>query len=210
MKTKIIIVRHGQSEANKSASFSGQNETPLGESGKIQAKAVAKALENEKIDVIYSSPLSRAYDTALPTATQKGLTINKIDDFKEVFFGEWEGKDKNYLKANSPDYLRWVAQPAYFVPSNSEGFPKAGIRFYNKLKTLAKENEGKTIAIFCHGGIMLALLCHLGYYVAEQATFAQIPLNASFTYLTYDGDFKVDAVGVDSHLEGVKTYLTLV
>ena len=210
MKTEIILVRHGQSEANKNATFSGQNETPLGPLGKIQAQAVAKALENVKIDVIYSSPLSRAYDTAKPTAMQKGLEINVVDNFKEVCFGEWEGKNKEYLKANSPDYLRWVAQPAYFVPAVSEGFPKGGERFYNELKKLAEENDGKTIAVFCHGGIMLALLCRLGYYEAEKATFTDIPLNASFTRLTYDGEFRIEKVGEDKHLDGIKSFLTLV
>ena len=208
--TKIILVRHGQSEANRTSSFSGQNETPLGEMGKIQAQAVAKALENEEIDVIYSSPLSRAYDTAKPTAKQKNLDIIKIEDFKEVSFGEWEGKDKTYLKENCPDYLKWREAPAFFVPAVSEGFPKAGVRFYNALKKLCEENENKTIAVFCHGGIMLAFLCKIGYYQSEKATFLDIPLNASLTCLIYDGEFKVDVVGVDEHLQGIKTLLTIV
>ena len=76
--TRIILVRHGQSEANANFIFAGHSDFPLTEFGHAQAKLVAEYLaKNEKIDAIYSSDLKRAYYTAVPTSELLGIEIVK-------------------------------------------------------------------------------------------------------------------------------------
>ena len=76
--TDLVILRHGYSEGNKEKRFSGQMNVPLDNVGKNQAESVAKFIaDNFKVDAIYSSDLSRAYDTVKPLADKLGLEIVK-------------------------------------------------------------------------------------------------------------------------------------
>jgi broad specificity phosphatase PhoE len=93
--THLYFVRHGESEANVQRIFAGQMDTPLTEKGRAQAKAVGKAARRQHFDLIVSSPLIRAYDTAKIIAREIGYPIEKIvvnDVFKEHYIGGLSGK----------------------------------------------------------------------------------------------------------------------
>ena len=87
-ETKIIIIRHGESLANAKRIYLGHTDWDLSEKGKEQARQVAEYLSDEKIDVIYSSDLIRAYNTALPHAQRRGMKIIKSRGLREVYLGE--------------------------------------------------------------------------------------------------------------------------
>ncbi len=72
--TKLYLIRHGQSGGNVDGTFGGHSPTPLSELGKRQAEITAKALAQERIDVIYSSDLLRAVQTAEPLANLPRFT----------------------------------------------------------------------------------------------------------------------------------------
>jgi NAD(P)H-hydrate epimerase len=91
--TRIIIVRHGQSEANAKCAFAGYTDFELSSLGIKQAGATAKYIvEKYSIDRIYTSDLSRAYGTALPISEMSGLPLITNSELREIFAGEWEGK----------------------------------------------------------------------------------------------------------------------
>ena len=73
--TEIVIIRHGESLANKERIMIGQSDYDLSDRGREQAAATAEFLKNEHFDAIYSSDLCRAYNTALPNAKLRGLEI---------------------------------------------------------------------------------------------------------------------------------------
>ena len=91
--TRLIFIRHGQSEANQQNRFAGQTNVPLTELGKAQARCAAEYItKREKIDKIYSSDLQRAHNTALPTSKLTGIPINDATELREICAGVWEGR----------------------------------------------------------------------------------------------------------------------
>ena len=98
MKTTVIMVRHGESESNKENIFTGQMNTELTELGLRQAELAAEALKNVHIDRIYASDLTRAYNTGLPIAKSHGLMIEKNENLREIFAGDWEGLGFDEIK----------------------------------------------------------------------------------------------------------------
>ena len=87
---KFIIVRHGFSCGNKEKRFSGQLDVSLDEIGYSQAKSIAEyVLSNFSVDRIYSSDLSRAYDTVKPVADALGQDVVKCRELREVDVGLW-------------------------------------------------------------------------------------------------------------------------
>ncbi len=90
-KRNIILVRHGESEANAAHIYAGQNDTPLTDKGREQAKTTAKLLKDKNITKIFSSDLSRAHDTAKIIADTLGLDIETSPEFREINGGSVEG-----------------------------------------------------------------------------------------------------------------------
>lgn len=101
-KTTIILIRHGECEGNREGLFRGRWDFPLNENGKLQAQAIAKEISaNFKLDRIYSSPLSRALETARSISKATGAQIEIRNGFNNISLGSWEGKPKRKSKKNS-------------------------------------------------------------------------------------------------------------
>ncbi len=94
---RLFLARHGESVANQQKLISGQLDTPLTEKGKDQAQWLCDVLKNERLSAIYTSSLSRAVETAKPTANYHGIEIQKINNFKEMHFGLLQGSPVDVL-----------------------------------------------------------------------------------------------------------------
>jgi broad specificity phosphatase PhoE len=94
---RILLIRHGRTEENKK-SYLGWRDIPLNPAGIEQARAVAVLLAGERIDAVYSSPLSRALETAGPLAEQRGLSVQVRDALKEINYGQCQGMLKSERK----------------------------------------------------------------------------------------------------------------
>lgn len=211
METIIYILRHGQSKSNQSATFSGGNEVALSELGVIQAQKACVELENKGIEYIYSSPLSRAINTAKPLADKLNLSINIEKDFREICFGSWEGNSKSYLETNVPEFLLWREHPAKTGAKDGEKIKDAGARFLSALTKIAKEHIGKTILVTAHGGVLLSCMCEMGYFDREKATCDDICKNAGLSKIIYkDGKFSVEFYAYDEYLGNDRVGLKLV
>jgi probable phosphoglycerate mutase len=98
---RLLLIRHGQTGGNKQR-YVGWEDVPLDETGLAQAREVAQRLAGERIDGLYSSPLSRAVDTARPLARARGLEIRIREELKEIDYGSYQG----LLKTDQPLKLR--------------------------------------------------------------------------------------------------------
>lgn len=98
---RLLLIRHGQTGGNKQR-YVGWEDVPLDETGETQARTVAELLADERIDALYSSPLSRAVNTALPLARARGLPIQVREELKEIDYGSYQG----LLKTDQPLKLR--------------------------------------------------------------------------------------------------------
>lgn len=106
---RVILIRHGQSEANLAGRSLGQEDSPLTDLGRRQAAAVAAAMQAERIGRIVSSPLSRAAETAHAVATHHALPVNEHHGLLEMDIGEMEGLAWSDARARYADFLdRWM------------------------------------------------------------------------------------------------------
>jgi len=96
--TRIVLVRHGQTMWNKEMIFRGRMDLDLGQIGIEQVNLLAQALNKMQIDVIYSSPLKRALNTAIPIANYHHLEPSIDDRFIDINYGAWQGKSRNEIK----------------------------------------------------------------------------------------------------------------
>ena len=206
--TKFIIVRHGYSVANKEKRFSGQMDIPLDEVGLCQAQSVADYIvENFKVDSIYTSDLIRTVQTVKPTAERLGLAINKCKELREVDVGSWQGRLVEDIKNEYPeDFEIYLKTPGLSRFGDGENHAECLNRAKEFLDKLAEENEGKTIVIGTHGGVIRALRAYLKNIPMDRIQeLAHVP-NASITIIEYnEGLINLVEEGYSEHLSDKTT-----
>ena len=205
--TKIMIVRHGESETNELGLLVGQGDFSLTALGLEQAEQTAKALENEQIDAVYSSDLMRAMQTATPHATRRGLQVVPLKDLREVHCGDWESRPFADLRENEPElYVGGFCENFMtFAFPGGETVPDSGERFLHAVERIAKENEGKTVLIASHGGVIRvfwAMIC--GEELESSSDKIPFPTNASYSVAYFDGEKLIPhAYSCDGHITTV-------
>lgn len=208
MKTKIILIRHGESLGNARRMLLGHTDMDLTELGYRQAEATAEALKDERIDVIYSSDLLRAMNTAVPNATLRGIEVIPDRELREIYLGDWEGRSvEDVMEQYGRDtYLNdWVANYGTFVMPRGESTWECGERFLRETRKIAEANEGKTVLIVAHGAVIRSFFANISGYTAENMSNA-VPFaaNASYSIAYYEnGVFTPSEYSVDGHLASV-------
>jgi broad specificity phosphatase PhoE len=160
--TRLILVRHGETVANRSYRYIGNSDEPLSEHGFTQAAQLAEALAVLPIRAVYSSPLERAYRTALPIAERLGLEARRLDALREMSFGTWEGLTRAEVMARSEEdsrHLQAWERDATVAPPGGESFAEMQIRVRETVERLASEHPDQTIALVSHVGPIKMLLC---------------------------------------------------
>ncbi|MCI6284082.1 histidine phosphatase family protein [Selenomonas sp.] len=158
--TKIIYIRHGQTEWNVAGKYQGQTDVALTPLGVEQAAALAKFFPVPHIDAIYSSDLSRAMRTAEAVAKRFGLTVQPRRELRELHFGEWEGCSLAAMNEGWPELYRdFFRHPDRLAIPGGETFPHLQQRATACIAELCRAHEGQTIAVVAHGAILRTLLC---------------------------------------------------
>lgn len=201
--TKMIFVRHGQSEANLAKLFAGHTDIPLTELGRRQAENTAQFLKDYPIDVIYASDLLRAMQTAEPTARMHGLEIIPNERLREIYAGDWEGVSFETLLEKFPESFGevWRKDCGHAHPENGESVPALSERIYAEVDRLAAMHRGECVAIFSHA-TPIRLLCALWQgYAPEDLSKVSFCGNASVSVVDYedDGSYTVHLCGYDGH-----------
>jgi broad specificity phosphatase PhoE len=112
MSAQLLFVRHGETAWNEAGRYQGRSDPPLSPKGEAQARAVAESLRHGAIGMIISSPLRRAYQTALAVGDNAGLSIVRDERLAELGFGDWEGLTQAEVKRLWPELLRqWKRFP---------------------------------------------------------------------------------------------------
>lgn len=206
--TEIILQRHGESMANARHVYAGQSDFHLSERGKEQALLGAEALAKVRIDAIYSSDLARAYETAEPHAHLRGLRIHPSKELREIFLGEWESAERDFLFRNYPyeaDYI-WHEYFGLFRAPGGESAPAAGERFEREILRIAKENPNSRVLVTAHAAVIRLFWGRIsGCEAHEVAKKIPFPTNASFSYVDCDGEKLIPRrYSVDDHVKGIE------
>ena len=160
--TKLYLVRHGQSAGNAEGRFGGHSPTPLSELGKKQAEITAQALAKENINVIYSSDLFRAVETAQPLADLLELKVTKTSAFRERNIGVLEGLTFDESKEEFPrDYYALVNRQVQHVITKGESYSHLLSRATGALREILRIHRGQKVVIFSHTGAICFLTLHL-------------------------------------------------
>lgn len=148
--SRLIIWRHGQTEWNVTDRIQGHADVGLDDVGRAQAAAAARHIAAGHPDVIVSSDLRRAADTAAALAAVTGLTVRRDPRLREQYFGDWQGLTNAEVRDAYPDtWARW---------RRGEAPDAAGIEGISALRerALAAMTDaaelGGTVVVVTHGG----------------------------------------------------------
>lgn len=166
--TKIFLARHGQSIYNAEKRLSGQLDPSLTPQGRCQAHLLARALQEEHLAAIYTSTLSRAIETARPTALAHGLLIQQRSALNELHFGILQGR---FRDARDPTAQRlWTArrkEKVHYRFAGGETFADLAQRVLPCLDEILTHEAGKVVLIVAHRNTNLLLLSALLHWPLE-------------------------------------------
>ena len=189
--TVILLLRHGQSIGNLNYEFLGHTNKDLSPLGYIQAERTAEFLSEERIDVVYSSDLMRAHNTALPHAKLRGMDVIDSRELREIYAGEWEGMHVQRIKEVYGNYYVdvWRGQFGTCRIPGGESVPEVADRIHKELLRIAKENVGKRILVGLHAAAIRAFFGKIrGIPGEDLASAFDFPTNASVSIVYYDGE----------------------
>jgi broad specificity phosphatase PhoE len=188
--TRIIMIRHGQSLANAQSRFAGHSDFDLSELGKQQAELAAKYLfEKEQIDVIYSSDLLRAHNTALPFSKAYGLPINDREGLRELFAGDWEGRTIDDIKQRyAEDFRVWREDFSNARCTGGESVGEMYERMIREVLCLARENDGKCILLATHATPIRVTEAYSRGLSADRVHEVPFVRNSAMNIFEYDGN----------------------
>jgi broad specificity phosphatase PhoE len=206
--TRVLLIRHGQSQGNSERRFGGHTATPLSELGRAQAEATARALPAEGVTAIYSSDLLRAVQTAEPLALATGLSIEQTSAFRERSVGLMEGLTFEEAAAAHPEeYAALLRRDFEHVLAGGESYRQLLDRAASRLDRAIEENAGGTVAVFSHTGTICILILHLlGALDAPELRpvwIASANCGITRVELRSDGFVRVSALNDTRHLTGV-------
>ena len=154
----VILVRHGETEWNKTRRLQGcGSNTGLNQRGKQHAESLALRLKSERIQAIYSSPLKRAMDTARAIAHYHRLTVDVEPALREMDIGELEGISVSQT-GNLIDQYTTALLQGNKMPGG-ESLPEVQQRVWSTIQRLANQHSGGGIVVVTHFFPILTIIC---------------------------------------------------
>src|SRR5215470_6113720 len=184
----LILLRHGQSQWNLENRFTGWVDVPLSDKGEDEARAAGEKLRGHRIDVVFTSVLKRAIDTAtlsLETAGVKDVPIVRDAALNERMYGDLQGLDKaeSAQKWGAEQIHQW--RRSYDVrPPGGESLADTAARVipYWESRILPEVRAGKNVLVAAHGNSLRALVMHLDGLTRAQVLELEIPTGRPLLY----------------------------
>jgi broad specificity phosphatase PhoE len=149
--TTILLARHGETDWNREWRFQGHADPPLNQTGRAQATDLSRALADEELSAVYSSPLRRAFETAEVVAAAHGLEPVAVEALREVDVGSWQGLTRAEVESRFPEqYARWLDHGQGWA--DGETYEQMAERVIEALLELAAAHDGERILVVTHGG----------------------------------------------------------
>ncbi len=208
LMTRLILIRHGETDWNRSRTIQGQRDIPLNDTGLAQAQALARHLAAEPIRAVYSSDLARARETARAIAEAHGLSIVDEPGLRERHWGRFQGFRFDEIAHLAPEaHARMlVREPDYAVDGGGESIVMLVDRVREVLGRLARAHAGESIVAIGHGGVLDATW-RIATGLALDAPRAFALPNAAINIIEGDGQaWQVREWAVTSHLDGLARY----
>lgn len=172
--TRLFLIRHGEVEERYHKVFGGSRiDMELSPLGLRQAKAVARWFADKPVDALYASPMRRVQQTLAPLAEAADMEPVIIPALREVDFGDWTGYRwegvQEHFGVSAFDWLEIIGGVGI---ANGETLAELEARVRPALVKILNDNPHRTVAVFCHGGIIrLILALMLGQPLRHMAHF---------------------------------------
>lgn len=155
MKTKLLLIRHGETAWNAEHRIQGKLDIPLSPLGMLQSARLADCLANEPIEAVYSSGQSRAWLTAAPLAARLGLQVIAEPRLRERSFGVFEGLTLDEIAAQYPaEFIKWRERDLEWRPEGGESGQQLIDRVMSAVTEIGARHRRQTVALVSHGGVL--------------------------------------------------------
>lgn len=161
--TRLYLVRHGETALSAEDRFSGADGVDLSDEGRRQAALLGGRLKTEGICAVYSSPMSRARDTASIISTDWGLDPPiAVDGLREISHGHWEGLERKKVEEDfASEYAMWEEDPFTFSPAGGESGVAVLARALPAIREIVSAHQGQRILAVSHKATIRLILSSL-------------------------------------------------
>ena len=198
----IILVRHGENDWVKKNRLAGWIDgVHLNKNGRAQAAAAAERLSHLPVKAVYSSPVTRCMETAVPIAAAHQLDIVPLAEVGEVRYGDWEGEKIAKL---AKEKLWYVVQhfPGRMRFPNGEAMREVQFRGIQALESLAAKHKDELIVVVSHADVIkLVLAYYLGVHIDLFQRVNISPASVSVIHLPANGMVRVGRINDDGPLQ---------
>jgi len=203
MPTNILLIRHGETAWNRDRIFRGTHDVPLNDTGRLQARLLGEALKDRSIDAAYSSPLSRAVETARLALAGSGVEIRTEPRLRDFSYGRWQTLSEAEVARRWPArFQAWMTTPAETRPPGGDTLAEVRAAAFGAMEELAARHDGQTIALFAHRVVnKLLVLSALSVGLERFAFIRQDNCCCDEFQRTPDG-YVVISLNDTSHLRG--------
>jgi len=206
---RLYLIRHGQSGNNEARLVGGPSvfDPPLTPVGEEQARRLGERMASYGVDVVYSSPLQRAYNTGAEIAKRLNLEIKVLDDLQEInepLRGTEINPEEILPPGMSHDDIkrRFEVDPTWDNLPGNEKSAAFRARISSAIDQIIAENPGKKVAITCHGGVIQS---YVGHVLGLRSDFPFYAFNASITSIRAAGDRRaLWRLNDLAHLDGMR------
>lgn len=201
--TDIYLIRHAEAEGNLYRRAHGQYDSNITPLGRRQIALLAERFRDVPIDALYSSDLIRTQSTASAiTKYHPALTVRTTPLLREIGVGVWEDQPWGNLSRDWPEQMELFSRdPDRFHVPGSERFGDVVARMERALSAIARENEGRTVAVFSHGMAIRATLSHWMGVPSEQVVRVPHGDNTAVQLIHCDnGSFSIEFYNDNRHL----------
>ncbi|MCP3871202.1 MAG: histidine phosphatase family protein [Gammaproteobacteria bacterium] len=189
LDTRIIIVRHGETEWNKENRLQGNRNSPLTPAGLKQADAARKALVQYELDCAYVSPLERAIETSKIILKERGLEAVIQDDLREISLGPWEGRTRQETALSHPkEYMDFLARPHVFSLEGADTFQALQQRVVGGFESIFDTRKYSNILVVSHWVAIKVALAYYSSIPLSDLSSIPDPLNGGYLCLLKRGD----------------------
>lgn len=201
MATKLILIRHGQTTANREKKYSGFMDVRLDAEGIRQARKLYKRLKAVKVDKVYASDRKRAIESA--NIIFRDFPIEVMKDLREMHFGLFEGLTYEQLMKKYPRiFKKWLDNPFATKIPRGEHLAYFRKRVICAINKIVSSHPKKTVAVVCHGGTISILLNSIS---TTRDFWRKIPKSASLSVIEYkNGKPKICLFNDTAHINEEK------
>ncbi len=162
MEKKVYIARHGQTAWNLEKRFQGSNDIPLNATGRAQAGALAEVMKEHTVKRIYTSPKSRALETAEIVNEALKAELEIVEDLREITHGVYDGLTMDEVYNNHSDSIaKWRADRINVAPPGGESIRECAARVIPVYNRIITESRSEPIMIVSHMAVIKSILIHI-------------------------------------------------